>query len=67
MRQSGDYSATEPLTADELNRRLAETVDRLNVKQAIAEVEPFVHDPPSPALWSKKEFFSQVIARIVPG
>ena len=65
MRQSGDYTGNKPLTPDELRRRFAEAVDRLNVKQAIAEVEPFVRDPQSLALWSKG-FFTEVITRIVP-
>ncbi len=65
MRQSGDYAAGEPLAPDELRRRLANAVDRLNVKQAVAEVEPFVRDPQSLTLWSK-EFFTDVVRRIVP-
>lgn len=65
LRQSGDYAGSEPLSADELKRRLADAVDRLNVMQAAAEVEPFVPDPRSLSVWSK-EFLAQVIARIVP-
>jgi hypothetical protein len=64
MRQSGDYTAAEALTPDDVRRRLADAVARLNVKQAVAEVEPFVRDPRSLALWSK-EFFAEIIARIV--
>ena len=66
MRQSGDYTTAGSLTLDELRRRFADAVDRLNVKQAAAEVEPFVRDPQSLALWSK-EFFTEVIARIGVG
>ncbi len=65
MRQSGDYSTAETLTPDEWRRRLTDAVARLNVKQAVAEVEPFVRDRQSLSLWSK-EFFSEIIRRIVP-
>ncbi len=64
MRQSGDYTAAHALAPDELRRQLADAVDRLDVRQAIADVEPFVRDRQALALWSK-DFFTEVMRRIV--
>jgi hypothetical protein len=64
MRQSGHYAADGVLTGEELQRWLAETISRLDVAHARAEVEPFVRDPAALAVWSK-EFFLDVVSRIM--
>jgi hypothetical protein len=66
MRQSGHYTSTEALTPDEFRRRLSDAVARLNIKQAAAEVEPFVRDQDSIRLWST-DFFECLIPRITFG
>ncbi|MFO7534216.1 MAG: nucleotidyl transferase AbiEii/AbiGii toxin family protein [Kiritimatiellia bacterium] len=65
MRQSGDYTAAGPLTPDDLRLRLAAAIARLDVRQAFADIEPFVRDRQSLTLWSK-EFFTEISRRIVP-
>ena len=54
----------ESLTAAELNRRMAEAIERLDVAQARAEVEPFIRDSGALTVWSK-DFFRAVASRIV--
>ena len=65
LRQSGHYTGTAPLTMAELQQRLTEAVDRLDVKLAAKEVEPFVRDPASLTLWSKP-FFMDIVHRLAP-
>jgi len=64
MVQSGQWPADEPLTAARLRVRLAETIDAVDLAQARSEVEPFVRDPDSLALWSPP-FFHDVASRIL--
>ena len=64
MRQSGDYREEQPLTPEKLQDLLSQAVDDLDVEQARREVAPFVKDPRASDVWSR-EFFRQVIARIV--
>ncbi len=64
MVQSGHWPADEPLTAARLRERLAETIDAVDLAQARSEVEPFVRDPDSLALWSPA-FFHDVASRIL--
>lgn len=64
MRQSGHYAGDVTLTMQELQRRLASAVEALDIRQAAAEVEPFVRDPASLSLWSR-DFFLDVVRRLV--
>lgn len=65
MRQSGHYTGQATLSAADLQQLLTTAVDRLDVRQAAAEVEPFVRDPSSLSLWSKA-FFMDIVHRLVP-
>lgn len=64
MVQSGHWPAGKPLTAARLRERLAATIDAVDLAQARSEVEPFVRDPDSLALWSPS-FFHDVASRIL--
>lgn len=63
MRQTGHWQGPAPLTESELRSRLAQRIDRVDMGQIRSEVEPFVKNPGSLALWSK-EFFLDVALRI---
>lgn len=65
MRQSGDYRNDEPLTTDKLQNLLRQAVDDLDVERARQEVAPFIIDQRALDVWSR-DFFGQIIARIVP-
>ncbi len=65
MRQSGDWKNTAPLDLDTLRRLLTAAIAALNIKQARAEVTPFVRDPRALEVWSP-EFFASLVARIKP-
>lgn len=65
MRQSGDYRNDEPLTTDKLQNLLRQAVDDLDVERARQEVSPFIIDQRALDVWSR-DFFRQIIARIVP-
>jgi predicted nucleotidyltransferase component of viral defense system len=63
MIQSGHLKKTQRLTAEKL-LAIAETViEKLDVKQARREVEPFVKDPETLTIWSR-DFFRDVLRRI---
>jgi hypothetical protein len=63
MRQSGHWQGTAPLTAEALFGLVDQAIDRLNVEQARKEVEVFVRDPGSLAVWSR-DFFHDIARRI---
>jgi len=63
MRQSGHWEKKEPLTAESLSARLQNAIKRLDVSQALREVEPFVTNPESLEIWSR-DFFRNVASRI---
>ena len=63
MRQSGHYTAAEPLSAQRLSQLLVDAVSGLDVEQARGEVLRFVSDRGSLALWSA-DFFLDVAARV---
>jgi predicted nucleotidyltransferase component of viral defense system len=65
MRQSGDYTDDEELTPWKLQALLARAVEELDVEKAHDEVVPFVRDQRALEVWSK-DFFSEVVKRIVP-
>lgn len=63
MRQAGHWEGPAPLTEADLRNLLALRIGRVDIGQIRQEVEPFVKDPGSLALWSK-DFFLDVAARI---
>jgi len=63
MRQTGNWEGATALTATEFRVLLTRRVDLVNIDQIRREVEPFVKDTASLALWSK-EFFLDVASRI---
>jgi len=63
MRQTGHWAAPTLLTAAEFCNLLTRRIDRVDIDQIRREVEPFVKDAASLALWSK-EFFLDVASRV---
>ncbi len=63
MRQTGHWTGTAAMTDADLRGLLARRVEHVDVGQIRREVEPFVKDPASLAVWSK-EFFLDVAGRI---
>ncbi len=63
MRHSGDYQNDLKLSLEALLELLHEKIDDVNLEQAKSEVQPFLRNPETVAIWSK-EFFHQVIERI---
>lgn len=63
MRQSGDWQKEESLTPVSLRDLLTEAINKLDIEQARQEVEPFVSQPETLAIWSK-DFFLDVVSRI---
>ncbi len=63
MRQTGHWAGPSPLTAAEFRDLLARRIDRVGIDQIRQEVEPFIKDTASLALWSKG-FFLDVASRI---
>ncbi|NTV80153.1 MAG: nucleotidyl transferase AbiEii/AbiGii toxin family protein [Candidatus Aminicenantes bacterium] len=63
MRQTGHWTGPSSLTAEGFRVLLTRRIDRADIDQIRREVEPFVKDPASLALWSK-EFFLDVASRI---
>ena len=59
MRQSGHLHAEEPLSADELRRRIAERFGAVDFAQAKEDATPFLRDTRPLDLWSK-DFFVAV-------
>jgi hypothetical protein len=63
MRQTGHWAEPALLTAGDLHDLIRRRIDSVDIDQIRREVEPFVKDPASLALWSK-EFFLDVASRI---
>ncbi len=63
MRQTGHWTGPTPLTAAEFRVLLTRRIDSADIDQIRREVEPFVKDTASLAIWSK-EFFMDVASRI---
>ncbi|MCF8053242.1 MAG: nucleotidyl transferase AbiEii/AbiGii toxin family protein [Desulfobacterales bacterium] len=63
MRQSGDWKEKAALAEPAFRRRLNEAIDRLDIHQARAEVEPFIRNPDALLVWSQ-DFFRDVGGRI---
>ena len=64
MIQSGDWPGKDTLSADRFVTLLTAAIRKLNVAQARREVEPFVKDPGSLAVWST-DFFLSLVPRII--
>jgi hypothetical protein len=63
MRQTGHWEGPSALAPEDFQTLLTQRINRVNVDQTRREVEPFVKDPASLALWSR-EFFMDVARRI---
>jgi len=61
--QTGDLKKGETLTSEAFHARLRKTIETVNLDEARKEVEPFVKNPDSLAVWSKG-FFIDIIQRI---
>jgi predicted nucleotidyltransferase component of viral defense system len=64
MIQSGHLKKTEKLTPEKLSAIEKAAIEKLDVRQARKEVEPFIKDPDTLTIWSRK-FFHDVVRRIV--
>jgi predicted nucleotidyltransferase component of viral defense system len=65
MRQSGHWKGRQQLTPELFKQLLHQTVDKLVVDQARKEVEAFIRDQKSLAIWSQA-FFQDIADRIQP-
>lgn len=63
MIQTGDWKQSESLTEERFNSQLREKIEAVDLKRARVEVEPFVNNPDTLAVWSK-EFFLNISHRI---
>ena len=63
MRQSGHWTGDDSLNHESFCTILHNTIDTLDVNQARREVEPFVRNAGTLAIWSK-EFFHDIVSRI---
>jgi predicted nucleotidyltransferase component of viral defense system len=63
MRQTGHWRHKSPLRPEALHKILTEKIDNLDVVKALKEVELFVKNRESLAVWSR-EFFHNVAGRI---
>ena len=63
MLQTEHWTGPSPLTETEFRGLLERRIDSVDVDQIRREVEPFIKDPASLAVWSK-EFFLDVASRI---
>jgi hypothetical protein len=63
MRQTEHWTGPSPLKEAEFRGLLERRIDRVDIDEIRREVEPFIKDPASLAVWSK-EFFLDVASRI---
>lgn len=63
MRQTGHWQKKTAFTAEDFHEKLTQRINHINIEQARKEVEPFVKNTESLALWSK-DFFLEVATRI---
>lgn len=63
MRQSGHWKGREQLTPELFKQLLSQAIDKLVVDQVRKEVEAFIRDQKSLAIWSR-EFFQDIADRI---
>jgi len=62
MRQTEHWKGPAPLTAGDLSDLLMKRIEKVDISQIRREVEPFVKDAATLAIWSK-EFFLDVASR----
>jgi predicted nucleotidyltransferase component of viral defense system len=65
MRQTGHWTGNRSLKPAAFQELVLERIEALNIEQIRGEVEPFVRNPESLALWSK-EFFNELASKIRP-
>ena len=63
MRQSGHYTAPEPLRAEAFRTILHNRIGELDIDQIRSEVSPFLQDPTTVSVWSQ-DFFHALVERI---
>jgi hypothetical protein len=63
MRQTGHWQEKMPLNPERFMDLLSASIDKLDIRQARNEVEPFVKNPENLAIWSR-EFFLDIASRI---
>ncbi|MBN1224748.1 MAG: nucleotidyl transferase AbiEii/AbiGii toxin family protein [Candidatus Aminicenantes bacterium] len=63
MRQTGHWKGLSTFTYGDFHDKLSQRIGQINIEQAARDVEPFVKNTESLALWSK-EFFLDVASRI---
>lgn len=63
MRQSGHWNRASSLTQEEFLKILENKIKNLNIHSAKEDIQNFIKDPKSIAIWSK-EFFLSLIPRI---
>ncbi|NOZ75436.1 MAG: nucleotidyl transferase AbiEii/AbiGii toxin family protein [FCB group bacterium] len=63
LRQSGDWSRNDRLSAQSLEQLLALKIDGLEIQNVRRDVEPFIKSPEKLAAWSKT-FFHEIITKI---
>ena len=63
LRQSNDWPGDKKLTPVLFNELVQQAIDALDVEKDRQEVQPFVRDEASIAIWSR-EFFKQAAKRI---
>jgi predicted nucleotidyltransferase component of viral defense system len=63
MRQSGHWNRASSLTQEEFLKILENKIKHLNIHSAKEDIQSFIKDPKSIAIWSK-EFFLSLIPRI---
>ena len=64
MRQTGHWESDAVIPEAEFKRQLAERIQDLDIDAARSDVEPFLKNPESIAVWST-EFFSQLVGKVV--
>lgn len=64
MIQSGHWKKGESLSLEKFSELISNAIEKLHVDQARKEVEPFVRNTETLAVWSK-EFFGDIVKRIV--
>jgi predicted nucleotidyltransferase component of viral defense system len=64
MRQTGHWTAPEPLTEVEFRDILCKRIQDVDIALAQKDAERFVRNPESTAIWSR-EFFGQIASQII--
>lgn len=59
-RQSGDYLASFPMTAEAVRQLLIQRLDALNLEAVKADVRPFLRNPEEVSAWSKELFLDAI-------